>query len=139
MAVNFRVAAKSFIINDKNELLLLKRRSNDVMKPGMWEIPGGRLELGEHPHEGVKRETKEEAGLDVDVKHIMDMRHFVRSDNQTITMLVFLCKPLHENAIISEEHTDYKWVPIKEAREQITEFFHKTIDIYENLAMGKLL
>ena len=139
MVVNFRVAAKSFIINDKNELLLLKRRNNDVMKPGMWEIPGGRLELGEDPHEGVKRETVEEAGIDIDVKQIMDVRHFVRSDNQTITMLVFLCKALSEKVNLSEEHTDFKWVSMQEAKEQITPFFHKTIGTYENLGMNKLL
>lgn len=137
--VDFRVAAKSFIINDKNELLLLKRRSDDVMKPGLWEIPGGRLELGEHPHEGVIRETKEEAGLDVEVKQIMDMRHFVRSDNQTITMLVFLCKPLHYDVQLSEEHTDHKWISMEEAKEHITPFFHDTIDVFNNLEMKKLL
>ena len=136
--VDFRVAAKSFIVNDKNELLLLKRRSDDVMKPGMWEIPGGRLEPGEHPHEGVIRETKEETGLDIEVKQIMDMRHFVRSDNQTITMLVFLCKPLHQEVNLSEEHTDHKWISIED-KEQITPFFHDTIDIFNNLEMGKLL
>jgi len=54
---NFRVAAKSFVIKD-NHLLLIKRRPNDVHKPGVWEIPGGRLEPGENPFEGLKRETK---------------------------------------------------------------------------------
>ena len=137
--VDFRVAAKSFIVNDKNELLLIKRRNNDVMKPGMWEIPGGRLELGEHPHEGVKRETKEESGLDIEVKQIMDVRHFVRSDNQTITMLVFLCKSLHQNVILSEEHTDHKWIPVEKAKEHLTKFFHKTIDTFNKLEMKRLL
>jgi len=41
---NFRIAVKSFIVNEKNELLLIKRRDDDVHKPGAWEIPGGRLE-----------------------------------------------------------------------------------------------
>jgi 8-oxo-dGTP diphosphatase len=137
--INFRVAAKSFIVNNNNELLLLKRRSNDVMKPGMWEIPGGRLEPGEDPHIGVIRETKEEAGIDIDVKQIMDVRHFVRSDDQTITMLVFLCKALSHEVVLSEEHTEFKWVSMIEAKEQITDFFHRTIDTYENLGMKKLL
>ncbi|PIZ51796.1 NUDIX domain-containing protein [Candidatus Woesearchaeota archaeon CG_4_10_14_0_2_um_filter_33_13] len=137
--INFRVAAKSFVINNNNQVLLIKRRSNDVMKPGMWEIPGGRLELGEDPHQGVIRETKEETNLDIDVKQIMDVRHFTRSDDQTITMLVFLCKALNEDVKLSEEHQDFKWMPVEKAKEQITEFFHKTVDTYINLEMKKLI
>ena len=54
----FRIAVKSFIMNSENKLLLIKRRSNDVHKPGQWDIPGGRLELGEDPFLGLKRENK---------------------------------------------------------------------------------
>ena len=44
----FRNAAKAFIIKE-GKLLLIKRRPNDPHKPGAWDIPGGRLELGEDP------------------------------------------------------------------------------------------
>ena len=56
---NFSVAAKSFVVKD-NKLLVLQRRLNDVQKPGIWEIPGGRLDPGENPVEGLQREIKEE-------------------------------------------------------------------------------
>ena len=38
--MNHGIAVKSFIINSNNELLLIKRRSNDVHSPGQWDIPG---------------------------------------------------------------------------------------------------
>ena len=44
--------------------VLLIRRGTEPLK-GVWSIPGGLLELGEELAEGVRRELKEETGLDV--------------------------------------------------------------------------
>lgn len=44
--------------------VLLIRRGNEPLK-GAWSIPGGMLELGEELAEGVRRELKEETGLNV--------------------------------------------------------------------------
>lgn len=129
---DFKIAVKSFIVKD-NKLLILKRASNDVQKPGIWEIPGGRLSLGEDPHEGIKRETKEETGLNIEVTHPLSIRHFTRDDGQIITMLIFLCSTLNEEVKISEEHSAFEWVPIENCKEKLTDFFHKEADIYNKL------
>ena len=105
--INFRLAAKSFIVDD-GKLLILKRSADDAQKPNVWEIPGGRLELGEDPKEGLRRETKEETGIEVDVVQPLNVRHFERDDGQTITMLIFLCEALSKKVELSKEHTDYK-------------------------------
>jgi ADP-ribose pyrophosphatase YjhB (NUDIX family) len=44
---------------------LLIRRGCEPLK-GEWSIPGGMLELGEELAEGVRRELKEETGLEVE-------------------------------------------------------------------------
>ena len=106
----FRIAVKSFIINSENKLLLIKRRSNDVHKPGQWDIPGGRLELGENPFLGLKRETKEETNLDIDIVSPLHVQHFTRDDGQKITMLIFFCRPKNIDLRLSEEHTEHSWV-----------------------------
>jgi len=134
---NFRIAAKSFVIRDK-KLLILKRASNDVQKPNIWEIPGGRLELGEDPREGIKRETKEETGIDIEVLYPINVRHFVRDDGQTITMLIFLCKALHDNVKISDEHSDFDWIILEKCKEKLTDFFHEEVDIFNQLELHKL-
>jgi 8-oxo-dGTP diphosphatase len=135
---NFRVAAKSFIV-DNNKLLILKRRSDDVQKPGIWEIPGGRLELGEDPREGLKREVLEETSLDIDILHPMSVRHFKRDDGQTITLLIFLCKNLNKNIKLSEEHSEYEWIPLENCKDKLTEFFHQEVDIFNKLELSKYL
>ena len=135
--MNFRLAAKSFIVKD-NKLLIVKRNPDNVQKPNIWEIPGGRLELGENPIDGVKRETKEETGIDINILHTLNVSHFKRDDGQTTTMLIFLCKPLSNNIKLSKEHTDYEWVPIENCKDKLSVFFHKEVDIFNKLELNKL-
>lgn len=58
-------ATAAFILNEKNELLVV-RRAKEPAK-GTLDLPGGFCDMGETVEEGMKREIKEETGLDVDV------------------------------------------------------------------------
>lgn len=128
--MNFRISAKSFIIDGDDRVLVLKRSDSDVHKAGIWEIPGGRLDLGENPFEGLKRETKEETGLDIEVFEPLAIKHFTREDNQVITMIVFLCKALKGKIKLSKEHTEYEWIDVRNAKKKLNPFFHPEIDNY---------
>jgi 8-oxo-dGTP diphosphatase len=115
---NFRIAVKSFIVQE-GKLLIIKRRLDDVHKPGQWDIPGGRLELGEDPIEGLKRETREETNLEVDIVLPIEVRHFTREDGQKITMIIFLCRFLGGELKLSREHQEYEWVNIEKDTDKI--------------------
>lgn len=130
--VNFRLAVKAFIVN-KNKLLIIKRASDDVQAPEKWEIPGGRLDLGEDPILGIIREVKEETGLYVRVFNPISVRHFVRDDSQVITMIVFLCKPVGGDIKLSEEHSDYSWEKLDYCEGKIVDFYNKELLIYKKL------
>jgi ADP-ribose pyrophosphatase YjhB (NUDIX family) len=54
----------------ENGRLLLVRRAAEPFK-GQWDIPGGFLEEGESPLEGLRRELKEETGLDVEPQRFL--------------------------------------------------------------------
>jgi 8-oxo-dGTP diphosphatase len=123
---NFRNAAKAFIVRD-GTLLMMKRRANDVHKPGVWDIPGGRLELGEDPFEGLKREAREEINSEIEIIVPISVHHFVREDGQKITLTIFWCKLLTENIKLSEEHTEYKWMDLANDLPEIPEFFYVPI------------
>jgi len=135
--MDFKIAVKSFIIHNK-KLLIIKRHSKDIQSPTIWELPGGRLEIGEDPHNGIKRETKEETGIDIEVLHPINIRHFKRTDNQKITMIIFLCKALHNNINLSPEHVDYDWIDLENCKEKLTKFFHQEVDIFNKLEFRKL-
>lgn len=49
---------------DERGRVLLARRANEPFKD-RWDLPGGFLEEGEHPLDGVRRELREETGLEV--------------------------------------------------------------------------
>lgn len=133
--VKFAISVKSFIVDKNNRLLVLKREAKDPEKPGIWEIPGGRLDLGENPVLGLKRETKEETGLDIDVLNPLGVRHFTRDDGQKITMIIFLCRAKRDPVIISEEHTNYEWIDLYEEDLKLTDFFDEEVDVYKKRFM----
>lgn len=55
------VSVAAVITDDQARALLIQRRDNH-----RWEAPGGVLELGEAIHDGLRREVREETGLDVE-------------------------------------------------------------------------
>lgn len=62
------VCADAIIVNQQKEVLLVKR-ANEPHK-GMWGIPGGFTDYGEHPKDTVAREVLEETGYEGHVKEV---------------------------------------------------------------------
>ncbi|HXC86488.1 MAG TPA: NUDIX hydrolase [Candidatus Cybelea sp.] len=59
------------VIIDGGRALLIRRGSEPLR--GEWSIPGGTLELGESLEEGVRRELREETGLEVRVLELIEV------------------------------------------------------------------
>ena len=69
----FTVTAGAVIFNDQKQVLLLKHR----FRAGSgWGLPGGCLERGEQPIEALRRELREEIGLDLEDVEIFASRSF---------------------------------------------------------------
>ena len=52
------------LLNKNGQILVAKRRNNQFM-PGYWELPGGKIEVGENKKDSLKRELFEELGVTV--------------------------------------------------------------------------
>jgi mutator protein MutT len=69
----FTVTAGAVIFNDQKQVLLLKHR----FRAGSgWGLPGGFLERGEQPIEALRRELREEIGLELEDVEIFASRSF---------------------------------------------------------------
>jgi len=136
MTMHSAVAVKGFIINNK-KILLIKRAKNDIHAPAVWEVPGGRIETGENPIDGLVREVKEETGLNINVKRPFAVENFVSDDGFAITMIHFICEVNKEEIKLSEEHTDFYWVEQDKIFEKINPYFKYATEEFLKLTKSK--
>ena len=61
------VGVGAFILNDKGEVLLMRRGPNSKNEIGFWSFPGGKVEFGETLRETVMREALEETGVEIEL------------------------------------------------------------------------
>ena len=64
---SYGLTVRGIIKNDSDEILIVKRHPKSRTDPEMWELPGGKVEKGEHFADALVREIKEETNLDVNV------------------------------------------------------------------------
>ncbi len=85
------VAACALI--DTDGRILLTRRPEGKAMAGLWEFPGGKLELGESPEEAVIRELQEELGIDI-ASNCLAAFAFASHQYETFNLLMplFLCR-----------------------------------------------
>ena len=61
---NPKPAANAFVVDTAGRVLLARRAREP--SAGLWDLPGGFIEEGEHPTDTLRRELLEETGLDVE-------------------------------------------------------------------------
>ncbi len=71
MTENNSQIARVILETPNKEVLLIRRASGTFA--GKWEIPGGKINNGESLEEGVIRETREETGIVIDTKDLVDL------------------------------------------------------------------
>ena len=103
----FIISQKAVII--QNDKLLLLAFTNH---PGFWDIPGGRIEVGEDPRESFKRELQEELNVDsIQIAGVADADVWYHGENKIpFCGIVYRVEANLDNFKISDEHLEYKWI-----------------------------
>lgn len=103
----------SALIVDQDKLLLVKRA---IPHKGMWDIPGGFLELGEHPEDGVKREMKEELGINIIINKFIGIVMDRYGDNDNIWTLNIFYEARIANGVPTpaSDVCEYKWFSVED-------------------------
>ena len=107
------------VIVKGNKVLLIKRAGDPGR--GLWSIPGGLVELGEKIKDAVRREVKEETGLDVRVGEIADVTEIITRDEEGkvkyhFVIVDFFAEVLRGELKPSSDALEAKWVEFKDLR-----------------------
>ncbi|MBB5871559.1 ADP-ribose pyrophosphatase YjhB (NUDIX family) [Allocatelliglobosispora scoriae] len=73
-----RIAAYAVIVDEQDQVLLV-RNSPHSGTPGVWSLPGGAVDHGEHPNDTTVRETAAETGLSITITGLLDVLSDLRS------------------------------------------------------------
>ncbi len=112
----FGVATKAIIFNAKlKKYLVLKKSDVEDINPDTFDMPGGRIKFGEKLEEAVRRESKEETGLDVKVEQVFNAWTLIKADRGLqLVGIDFLCVTKQEEIKLSEEHKSFEWKSAEE-------------------------
>jgi len=125
----YRISIKALILDEQKRFLLA------LEKKGVWELPGGGLDFGEKPEEGLIREIKEETGLEITDISKLPAYYFTaqRRNNGK-----WFCHILHEvkvkdlNFTPSDECVELRFFTKEEAlKENILPHVAKFVEMYD--------
>lgn len=128
------VGCGALIINDKNETLLLKRTSKTRNQAGLWSKPGGAVEFGEKIEDAVKREVREEIGVDIElIKSLGFTNHYMNEEKQHWLSLNYLAKITNGEPknLEPEKHEEMKWFRLDDLPPNIAENTSKLLNEYQ--------
>ena len=109
----FFIGVKAIIEKD-GKILLIKRSGQYKDLSYTWDIPGGRINFGEEPIDGLRREIVEETGLELDtVKEILDASTVLKNEEKQIVRITYRCTVKDGTTTLSHEHTEMEWVLIE--------------------------
>ncbi len=102
------------MVEDTQGRVLLGRRGIEPSK-GLWDLPGGFLEPGEHPEAGMKRELLEETGLLVDPVQLLGfyMDQYGDDPHEHTLNIFYWCRVLAASpeAQASDDMAELGWFP----------------------------
>ena len=108
------VAMKAFIVHD-GKVLILRESSRyvDGTNAAKYDIVGGRIKPGQAFDESLRREIREETGLEVELGrpfYVGEWRPVVKCEPWQVVATFFECKTDTNAVRLSEDHDDYQWI-----------------------------
>lgn len=132
------------ILVKEGKFLITKRSTKEKAFPGMWTVPGGKLNLDDYSkrekdtsdhwynifEDLLRREVLEEVGLEIKNIGYLTSIAYIRSDNIPTLIVSFFAEPEEGEIILCSDLIDYAWVDLKTAKS-----YHLIEGIYEELEM----
>ena len=111
MEHNHLVSVAALVRNDSGQILLV----NSPWRG--WEYPGGLIEPGETFETALRREIREESGVEVEIERFVGI---CKNVEKNIVNIDFVCRYISGTLTCSEESTEVIWATPEQAMEMIT-------------------
>lgn len=113
------IAMKGIVVGPDDKILIVREATTyeDATRLGKYMLPGGRIDTGENHLVGLKREIKEETGLDIEPIRPVFTKEWsptIAGVKSQIVAIFYLCKPINNDVVLSEEHDEYRWISEEE-------------------------
>ncbi len=98
----------------EGERVLLVQRGSEPLK-GFWSLPGGILETGERLADGVRREVREETGLEVEPYELFEVFERIIPDGEGGTeyhyvLIDYLCRVAGGSLAAADDAASAAWI-----------------------------
>lgn len=109
------VGVAAVIWNGRGEVLLIRRTKPPRM--GEWSLPGGKIEFGEALIPALKREIREETGLEIEVVGLVDVAETIDDAGAGaagghFVLIDYAARVVSGVAVAASDAADATWVPI---------------------------
>lgn len=108
------IIASSCVI-DNNKILMVQENKNDIK--GLWNLPGGKVKIGEDIKQAVIRETFEETGYNINLDSILLIQNYVTAKG--VLLIIYFNSTLsnsEQKEFREEEIRNVKWYALEEIK-----------------------
>lgn len=135
--------------------LITKRADFEKAFPKMWTVPGGKLKVLDYAlkekdtkhhwynilEESLRREVKEEVGLEIKNIGYVTSMVYVRPDNIPCLIISLYAEPLEGEIILDKSLTEHAWVDLEEAKnyDLIEGIYDELVILDKFLKTGKVI
>lgn len=106
--MNSIIPVTAALIQRGDRILIAQRKPGDPLE-SLWEFPGGKLQFGERPEDGLIREIREELGFRIRVTGLFSVESHVYGEKQ-ILLLVYRCDPTGDGEPVALDVGGFQWV-----------------------------
>ncbi len=97
------VGVGAVLVDEQGRLFLAQRGPRAKNERGLWEFPGGSVEFGETLAAALRREMREEYGIEIAVGELLDVvDHILEDEGQHWVSPSFICKIVSGEPTICE-------------------------------------
>ena len=132
------IGVHAYFLNEQGEVLVLQRAATNRYKPQYWDIPGGKMQMHEDVEMAIRREVREETGLELAAvgKPLSVYVNRSQLPQRKDVQIVFACTLKDTGApvtINTREHETYRWIrpaqlPTILCMDYLTHFYREALE-----------